>query len=274
VFERTVLITGATGGLGRYLAQRLAQRGDHVLLHGRSRERAERERAEIVEATGNDRVDVLVADLASLREVDRLADEVAGRYDRLDVLVNNAGVGTGEPGAPREESADGIELRFAVNYLAGYHLGRRLTPLLIAAAPSRVIAVSSAGQAPIAFDDPLLRSDYDGITAYCQSKLAQIMFTFDLADELAEYGVTVNALHPATYMDTPMVRRAGVSPRSSIDEGGEATLRLIVDPALDGHTGAYFDGTRERRAHEQAYQPEARVRLRELSDRLVADALS
>ncbi|MEU6265008.1 SDR family NAD(P)-dependent oxidoreductase [Saccharopolyspora shandongensis] len=270
--QRCILVTGATGGLGRALAHRLAETGSRVLIHGRSAERAEAVRAEIAAATGSDRLGVLVADLADLRQVERLANDVRLRCDRLDVLVNNAGVGSGPPESAREESADGVELRFAVNYLAGYHLTRLLQSLLIFSAPSRVVNVASAGQHPIDFDDPMLVRNYLGYRAYSQSKLAQIMFTFDLAERLRGTGVTVNALHPATYMNTAMVREAGVSPVATVAEGVAATMRLVADPGLDEVTGEYFHGTRACRALEQAYDGQARARLRKLSDELVERA--
>ncbi|MBB5158381.1 SDR family NAD(P)-dependent oxidoreductase [Saccharopolyspora phatthalungensis] len=270
--ERTILVTGATSGLGRALAHRLAAAGSRVLIHGRSAERTEETRAEIAAATGSDRLDAVLADLTELRQVARLANDVRLRCDRLDVLVNNAGTGSGAPGAGREESADGIELRFAVNYLAGYHLTRLLQSLLIASAPARVVNVASAGQHPIDFDDPMLVGNYFGTRAYAQSKLAQIMFTFDLAEQLRGSGVSVNALHPATYMNTAMVREAGVSPVSTVAEGVDATMRLVADPGLDEVTGGYFHGTRPCRALEQAYDAQARAQLRDLSDKLIEQA--
>jgi len=207
------------------------------------------------------------ADLASLDEVRAYAERIEGEHDRLDVLVNDAGIGMA---GPREESADGYELRFAVNYLAGYLLTRLLVPLLVRSAPARVVNVSSAGQVPINFDDVMLEREYSGVQAYCQSKLAQVMFTFDLAEELRDSGVTVNALHPATFMPTKMVRQAGASPMSSLEEGVEATRRLVDGPELEGVTGRYFDGLSEARAHPQAYRAEARRALRELSEELTA----
>ncbi|HEV2781875.1 MAG TPA: SDR family oxidoreductase [Actinophytocola sp.] len=269
----TVVLTGATSGLGRHLAERLAATGAHVVIHGRDAERLERAVAEIGESTGNDRVDAVLADLSELTQVDRLAGEIADRCDRIDVLVNNAGVGFGAPGAGRQVSADGVELRFAVNYLAGYHLTRRLIPLLVESAPARVVNVASAGQQPIDFDDPMMERSYDGVDAYRRAKLAQIMFGFDLADELRDRGVTVNALHPATFMDTAMVHEARTGVLSTVEEGSDATMRLIADPDLDAVTGRYFNGTREDRALDQAYDPGARARLRELSDRLIKQAL-
>jgi NAD(P)-dependent dehydrogenase (short-subunit alcohol dehydrogenase family) len=268
--EQTILITGATDGLGRALAAELAGEGATLLIHGRDDAKG-RETIEAIRArTGNEDLHWLRADLASLDEARALAEEVARGHERLDVLVNNAGIGTSEGGGGRMVSRDGHELRFAVNYLAGYLLTRLLLPLLKRSAPARIVNVSSAGQAPIDFDDVMLERRYDGVQAYCQSKLAQVLLTFDLADELRGRGVTATCLHPATYMPTKMVRESGVSPVSSLEEGVEATLRLVADPALDGVTGKYFNGLREAAPHPQADDPEARRRLRELSERICA----
>jgi NAD(P)-dependent dehydrogenase (short-subunit alcohol dehydrogenase family) len=263
--EQTILITGATDGLGRALARELTGGGATVLVHGRNESRGQ----EVVDEFGSDRARFLKADLSSLAEVRALAMQVADGHGRLDALVNNAGIGTAAPGNGRRvESADGYELRFAVNYLAGYLLTRLLVDLLERSAPARIVNVSSAGQAPIDFDDVMLERNYDGVQAYCQSKLAQIMFTFDLADELRDRGVTATCLHPATYMPTKMVHAAGVDPISSLEQGVQATLRLVVDPELDDVSGQYFNGPRPAEPHPQADAPDARRQLRELSDRL------
>ena len=262
---KTVLITGATDGLGRALAERAAGAGAHLILHGRSLERGHRAMEEIAAATGNDRLELATADLAELAQVENLAAGIARHHDRLDVLVSNAGIGTDVPGGPeRQESADGHELRFAVNYLAGYSLIRRLLPLLRASAPARIVQVSSAGQAPIDFDDVMLERSYSGVQAYCQSKLAQIMFAFDLAAELEGSGVSSTALHPATYMPTKIVP----TPTSTVAEGVDATWHLVADPEVNGVTGAYFNTFHEQPAHAQAYDADARRQLRELSERL------
>jgi NAD(P)-dependent dehydrogenase (short-subunit alcohol dehydrogenase family) len=267
--EQTILITGATDGHGRALASQLAARGARLILHGRDDERGATTLEEIRERTGNGELTFLRADLASLDEVRALAERVLEDNERLDALVNNAGIGTNLPGeGGRLESRDGYELRFAVNYLSGYLLTRLLVPLLVESAPARIVNISSAGQAPIDFDDVMLERHYDGIQAYSQSKLAQVMFTFDLADELTDDGVTATCLHPATFMPTKMVRAAGARPASSLEEGMEATLRLVADPELDGVSGQYFNGSRRAEPHPQARDPEARRRLRELSDEL------
>jgi NAD(P)-dependent dehydrogenase (short-subunit alcohol dehydrogenase family) len=263
--NRIALVTGATDGLGRAVVGELAADGWTVLLHGRDEARGQAALDEIRERTGNDALRLYLADLASLDEVRRLANAVLGAEQRLDVLVNNAGIGGS---GPRVESRDGHELRFAVNYLAGYALTRRLLGLLRSSAPARIVNVASAGQKPIDFDDVMLERDYDGLDAYCQSKLAQVMFTFDLADELRGTGVTATCLHPATFMPTKMVTDGGIEPVSTLEQGVEATLRLMRDPELEGVSGVYFNGTGEARADAQAYDEDARRRLRELSDRL------
>jgi NAD(P)-dependent dehydrogenase (short-subunit alcohol dehydrogenase family) len=141
-------------------------------------------------------------------------------------------------------------------------------PLLKKSAPSRIVNVSSAGQAPIDFDDVMLEHDYSGVQAYCQSKLALVMLTFDLAEELEGTGVTANCLHPATYMPTNMVTQAGIEPVTPLEDGIAATMRLIVSPEVEGINGHYFDGTSESAPHPQAEDPDARKRLRELSSEL------
>jgi len=266
--EQAVLVTGATDGLGRGVATELARDGATVLVHGRSPERLEATIASLRSDTGAD-VRGYRADFASLDEVRRMADEILEREPRLDVLVNNAGIGTTLPGdGERMVSADGHELRFAVNYLAGFLLTRRLEEKIVRSAPARIVNVSSAGQAPIDFDDVMLERGYTGVQAYCQSKLAQVMFTFDLAEELDPAEVTANCLHPATYMPTKMVRAAGATPASSVDQGRDATLRLVRDSDLGSVSGRYYSGVHEERAHPQAYDADARRRLRELSERL------
>jgi NAD(P)-dependent dehydrogenase (short-subunit alcohol dehydrogenase family) len=266
--DKTVLITGSTDGVGRVVAQRLGAAGARVLVHGRDAARGKATVAEIEAAGG--KAEFLAADLASLADVRRLAEAVRGRTDRLDILINNAGIGTA--GAKRQLSTDGYELRFAVNYLAGFLLTSELLPLLKAGAPSRIVNVASAGQQAIDFGNVMLTHGYDGVRAYCQSKLAQILFTIDLAEELKGSGVTVNALHPASYMNTTMVRQAGVTPWTSVETGADAILNLVTSPALEGRSGLYLDGQKEARADAQAYDAKARQQLRTLSLDLVGQA--
>lgn len=259
---RTVLVTGATDGVGRAVAEALGRRGATVLVHGRDAARGQAV-VDIIAATGG-RARFLAADFASLADVRRLADAVAAATDRLDLLVSNAGIGVAYGGMARSLSAEGHELRFAVNYLAPFLLVRTLLPLLRRAAPSRLVWVTSVGQAPIDFDNVMLETGYTGFRAYSQSKLAGIMAAFDLADELAG-SVNVQAVHPATLMPTTMVLQAGLRPSTPVDEGRDAILRAALDPALADASGGYFEGLKPVRAHAQAYDSVARERLRSLS---------
>lgn len=260
---KTALITGATDGVGRVVARRLGERGWRVLAHGRDPTRGAAVAAEIAAAGG--KAEFLPADLSALADVRRLAEAVRQRTARLELLVNNAGIGTSGGGPGRQTTVDGYELRFTVNYLAGFLLTNLLLPLIVKSAPARIVNVSSAGQQAIDFGDVMLVRGYSGGRAYCQSKLAQIMFTIDLARELEGSGVIANCLHPATYMNTTMVRQAGIAPWSSVDEGATAILNLALAPEIEGRSGLYFNGLREARANEQAYDAEARRRLHALS---------
>ncbi len=279
----TVLITGATSGLGRYLAVEVARSGWNVLAHGRDPARVAELSAELggpgdpsdpgyPGGLGGGGARGYVADLASLGDVRQLAARVSAEVPRLDVLVNNAGIGFGAPGEGRQVSADGHELRFAVNYLAPVLLTRLLVPLLTASAPSRVVNVGSLGQ--IAFDPygAEFEHGYNGVDAYRRAKLALAAFTFDLAEELEAAEVMVTCLHPATLMNTPMVTRGGITPVSTVEQGGAATMRLITDPALDGVTGQFFDGLAQSRAMPEAYDVDFRRKLREVTGGMLGEA--
>jgi NAD(P)-dependent dehydrogenase (short-subunit alcohol dehydrogenase family) len=254
--EQRILITGSTDGLGRGVAEELKRRGARVLVHGRDPAKVENTARDVGAEAG------LVADLADLDRVRRLADEAG----ELDTLVNNAGVIEWE----RRESADGHELTLAVNHLAHFLLTELLLPRM--REPARIVNVSSLGQAPLDWDDLMFERGYEGYTAYSKSKLAQVLFTIELAERLEGRDVTVNALHPATLMDTKMVTGNLGRPRSNVEEGVEAVVRLVADPELDGVSGRFFDGTRESAAHRQAYDPDARRRLWEESERLTRSA--
>ena len=262
--QRVVFVTGSTGGLGREVARSLAAGGDHVVVHGRSAERGVELVAEI-EAEGRGSAQLYLADFGSFDEVRALAHAIRRDYDRLDVLVNNAGIWLH---GPRQLSADGYELHFQVNYLSSYLLTRELLPLLRRSAPSRIVHVSSAAQRPIDFGNGMLEDENTDGRAYAQSKLAQIMLTFDLAEELAGSGVTTNAVHPASMMDTDMVLERGARVRSSVHDGADAVTHLIDGDDLG--TGGYFNQTAPTRANQQAYDKEARERLRTLAERLTA----
>jgi NAD(P)-dependent dehydrogenase (short-subunit alcohol dehydrogenase family) len=261
---KTVLVTGSTDGVGRYVAAELAAAGAKVLIHGRDRERGGT-LAEEVRRGGKGEAVFYQADLSSMAGTRQLADAVLADHKRIDLFISNAGIGSQNEGPQRQTSADGYELRFAVNYLSGFLLAHLLLPLLKASAPSRIVNVASLGQHPIDFDDVMITKNYSGGRAYAQSKLAQIMFTIDLAEELKGSGVTVNSLHPATYMNTTMVRAGGITPTSTVEQGGAAILHLAEGDDMADKSGLFFNGMQQARAIPQAYDEAARKRLRALS---------
>ncbi|HEY4003030.1 MAG TPA: SDR family NAD(P)-dependent oxidoreductase [Candidatus Xenobia bacterium] len=234
-----ILITGATSGHGRYLAERLAPEHD-VLVHGRDRERTQ-------QLAGQIGARPYVADLSSLGQVRRLAAEISA----VDALINNAGIGYGKA---RELSADGHELRLAVMYLAPVLLSR------LVKVTTTVLNVGSLGQAPIDFDDLQMEKAYDGLIAYRRAKLALAMATFDMAAERPD--LRVNVIHPATYMDTNMVRGGGGTPQNTVQHGGDNTLRVLETSM----TGTFFNEDKPSEAHPDAYRMDLRARLREATD--------
>ncbi|MDQ6835971.1 MAG: SDR family NAD(P)-dependent oxidoreductase [Actinomycetota bacterium] len=268
----SVLITGATDGLGRALAHRLAIDGATLILHGRDPAKLDRVTDETIDL-GALATHPLLADLSELSQVRDLAVAVADAAPRLDVLVSNAGIGSGLPDSrQRQVSRDGYELRFAVNYLAGFQLQLELLALLERSAPARIVNVASLGQHAIDFSDVMLERDYEGSRAYAQSKLAQIMAAFELATRVSPKLITVNSLHPGTYMPTKIVLNEIGHNVDSLEQGVEATRRLAVGADLDNVTGCFFNGLHEARADPQAYDPEARARLWELSTQLMASS--
>jgi NAD(P)-dependent dehydrogenase (short-subunit alcohol dehydrogenase family) len=261
---KTVLITGSTDGLGRELALALAAEGARVIVHGRNAERGQAVVDAISSAGGS--AHFHAADFASMQAVREFADRIAADYPRLDLLVNNAGIAFGRD-QPRHASPDGHELQFAVNYLAGWILVNRLRPNLAAAAPSRVINVSSLSAHPIDFDDVMLERPDAHSHGYGQSKLAQVSMTVELAPRFAEQGITMIALHPATLMNTTMVESIGVPPRTTVAEGRDHVLGLIRAPRLEA--GAFYvDGAVADTRDPQPKDAAARARLVALSEKL------
>jgi len=270
---KSALVTGSTDGLGRELALALAAQGAHVIVHGRNAERGQAVVDQIT-ATGIGSARFIAADFASMQAVRDFADTIAAAYPSLDLLVNNAGVAfMGDQ--PRRTSADGHELQFAVNYLAGWVLVNRLQPNLTAAAPSRVINVASGSADPIDFDDVMLEQPgayaQGEARGYGQSKLAQVSMTMELAPAFAAQGITMISLHPATLMNTTMVESIGIPPQSTIAEGRDHVMGLIMSPTLDA--GAfYFEAKPTDRIHPQALDRDARARLMTLSASLTGVA--
>lgn len=267
--NRTIVVTGSTDGLGRAISIALADRPELMLiLHGRNPTRLNDLANSLAQAPAS--VRTVRADFAEMAQVHHLADEIAQVTDHVSVLVNNAGIGRGTNGSGRQLTVDGHELRFAVNHLAPFALTRRLLPLLDRGAPARIVNVASIGQAPVDFDDPNLAHGYTGARAYRQSKFAMIAAGFALARQLDPRRVTVNSLHPATYMPTKMVLEAVERTIDSLETGRDATLRLILDPDLDGVTGQFFDHSQPAHAHPDAHDPRIQQRIWDLSTKLTS----
>lgn len=263
--QKTILLTGATSGLGRAVAQQLATPGVRLVLHGRNRERLEEVVAELADTEAA--IDVVQADLSDLGQVRQLAADVAELSEHLDVLVHNAGVGKGATDR-RQVSVDGYELRFAVNHLAPFALTQHLLPLLQAGAPSRIVNIASAAQEPLDFADPQLEHGYSGSRAYAQSKFAMVATGFRLATLLAPEVITVNSLHPATLMPTRMVQEGYGHTVDELQTGVDAVLRLVAAPELAGVSGQYFSSQQQAAAHPATYDVDVQQQLWSLSERL------
>ena len=272
---KTVLITGGTGGIGRAAAVGLATMGARVGITGRDRPRAEEAAAAIASDSSNPAVDVFVADMSSQAEVRRLAVEVLAAYPRLDVLLNNVGGFW----AHRHMTADGLEQTFALNHLAPFLLTNLLLDRLIASAPARIVTVSSGAQSmgKIDFDDLMGEQNYSGSGAYNQSKLANVMFTYELARRLEGTGVTATALHPGPDQHRlqcrgPVHGPAGQDPPTVHEESGarrgDADLPRQLEPG-GGVTGEYFSGRKAKKSHESSYDTAANARLWQVSADLV-----
>ena len=274
---KTVLITGGTGGIGRASAIGLAALGARVGVTGRDRARAEAAAAAIARESGNPAVDVFVADLSLQAEVRRLADDVLAAYPRLDVLLNNVGGFW----AHRHVTADGFERTFALNHLAPFLLTNLLLDRLKASAPARIVTVSSGAQSmgKIDFDDLMGERAYSGQQAYNDSKLANVMFTYELARRLEGTGVTANALHPGVTNtafgaeDTapgwgPLI--ALMRPfMKSPERGVDTPVFLASSPDVEGVSGKYFADRKAKASHKSSYDAATTARLWEVSAELV-----
>lgn len=268
--DQTILITGATSGLGRELARSLSNGPGHLILHGRSRQKLDELVAELDDAAAT--VDVVTADLAELAQVRQLADDVAELTDQLTVLINNAGVGKGSSDE-RELSSDGHELRLAVNHLAPFTLTLRLLPLLEIGAPSRIVNVASGAQQPVDFDDLHLEQDYSGNRAYAQSKFAMVATGFLLAEKLPPEVITVNSLHPATLMPTRMVEEGYGHTVDKLQTGVDAVRHLVESEDVEIISGQYFSIQQRSEAIPEAYDRQVQQRLWDLSEELTATRL-
>lgn len=274
--KHTVLITGATSGIGKAAAQAIAAQGSHVVLVGRNAAKTEAVAAELRQTSGNPHIDFMLADLSSMAEVRRLAAEFQARYRRLDVLINNAGAFF----MRRQETVDGLEMTFALNHLSYFLLTNLLLNLLQASAPARVVVVASAaeGGAKIDWEDLQMTKKYNGFQAYANSKRLNLYFTYELARRLAGTGVTANALHPGSVATgiwaNPFGRLGGVA-RSitrltmrSPEQGAETVVYLATSSEMEGVTGRYFVDKKPRYSSRASQEVEAAQGLWQISAEL------
>jgi len=263
--DKTILITGSTDGIGKQTALELAEMGATVLLHGRNPERADRVLNEIKKATGNDRIEAFIADLSSLKQVRNLAEQVLVKHDRLDVLINNAGVyETGH-----RISEDGFEMTFAVNHLAPFLLTLLLLDPLKNSAPGRIINVSSQVHASsIDFDNLQAEKHFSAYEAYSLSKLCNVLFTYELAERLKGSGITVNCLHPGV-IGTKLLKAGWGMGGSPVTEGSKTSVYLASAPELSKVTGKYFKNMRASKSSRISHDAETGKRLWHISEQLI-----
>jgi NAD(P)-dependent dehydrogenase (short-subunit alcohol dehydrogenase family) len=273
---KVCLVTGANSGIGKITALELAKMGATVVMTARNRAKGEAAQAEIKAQSGNQSVDLLLADFASLQETRRLAEEFKAKYPRLDVLVNNAGLYL----AKRLESTYGYEMTFAVNHLAPFLLTNLLLDVLKASAPARVITVSSAAHGGVRMDFDNLQNSrgYSGFRAYGQSKLANILFTYELSERLKGTGVMANCLHPGGVSTNFASNNSGLfgvvwsllKPfLRSPEQGAETSIYLASSPDLDGVTGKYFVDKTPVMSSRESYKRESWKKLWQVSEELV-----
>lgn len=262
---QTVLITGATDGIGKETALQLAEMGAKVFIHGRDRQKAEKARNEIIQESGQENVEIIIADLQEMRNVRKMAQEVKNRVDHLDVLINNAGIYLEE----YIQTPDGYEMTFAVNHLSHFLLTNLLLDLIIDSAPARIITVSSSahGSARFDFDNLNAEKKFHGWGAYCISKLGNLLFTFALSRRLEGTGVTANALHPGA-VNTKMLSKLGLSGKP-VEKGAETTVYLASSPEVENITGEYFSSKRIAQPSEQARDRELQEKFWRVSAEMV-----
>lgn len=272
------MVTGANAGIGKQTALEVARRGAHVIMVARSRERGEAARSEILAATGNDKVDLLLADLSSQADIHALAETYKARYDRLDVLVNNAGVYFSD----RQESVDGLEMTFALNHLGYFLTTILLWDVIATSGPARIVNVSSDAHrgAKLNFDDLQNNKRYQGFRAYGQSKLANVLFTYELDRRRNGADVTVNALHPGFVASNFGKNNGGVVGMfmkrivpmfgRSVEEGAATSVYLATSPEIEGVTGKYFSDSKAVQSSTESYDRQVAEKLWTVSEELTS----
>ena len=261
---KTVLITGSTDGIGKEIARQLAQKGWRVILHGRSEQRCRKAQKEIKKTTDNLNMDYVCADLTHLADIRKMARQVKERFGALNVLINNAGIFESQ----QKFSSDGIELTFAVNHLAYFLLSGLLLDILKQNTPARIVNVSSMAHAS-QFDFENIRGQkhYSGYEAYAQSKLANILFTFHLAEKLKDSGITVNCLHPGV-ISTKLLQAGWGMGGASVKQGAATSIYLASSPRVENLTGKYFSDSQISKCADVATDRTTQEHLWRLSEAL------
>ncbi len=272
---KVVIVTGATSGIGEVTARELAGMGASLVMIGRDRAKSDRVANEIRQKTGNTHVVYLVGDLSSQKDVRRLADEFKVHFSRLDVLLNNAGAVF----LTRRETVDGIEMTFGLNHLNYFLLTNLLLDRLVASAPARIVNVSSSAHygAQLYFDDLENKKGYNGMRAYGQSKLANVLFSYELARRLEGKGVTVNALHPGFVASNfaknnlgilkPLISLVQMGAISS-EQGAQTSIYLATSPEVEGVTGKFFDKMKAVESSPASKDEESARRLWDISAKM------
>jgi len=264
--NKTILITGSTDGIGKQSAIELAQVGSRIIIHGRNAEKCELTVKKIISLTGNLKIDYVVCDLSSLIEVKKMAESIKTQYEKLDILINNAGLYENE----KIFTLDGYESTFGVNHLAHFLLTILILDRLKSSAPSRIINVSSIAHSNCDFDLENLNSEkyFNNYNAYAISKAANILFTYKLAEDLKETDVTVNSLHPGV-ITTKLLRKGFNMQGASLEEGASTSVYLTSSPEVGGVTGKYFINSKESNSAPFTYDAELQGKLRDVSYKMV-----
>jgi NAD(P)-dependent dehydrogenase (short-subunit alcohol dehydrogenase family) len=255
-----ILVTGSTDGIGKATAIKLISHGCEVVIHGRNAKKGNMVRKELAKITGNTMPDLLIADLSVQDQIRQMAKDILSRYDRLDVLINNAG--TYQP--VRLLTREGVEITFAVNYLAPFLLTRLLFPLLRKSAPSRIVTVASSAHEDVRsidWDNLPAQEHYDAWGSYALSKFADIAFTYSFARMAKGSGVTVNCLHPGV-TDTKLLRSAFPGyPAITPEEGARTSVYLAISEKVTGRSGLYFDSEKPARSSDLTHDRSVQDRL-------------
>ncbi|MHA2021453.1 MAG: SDR family oxidoreductase [Candidatus Thorarchaeota archaeon] len=274
---KVCIVTGSNSGIGKETALALTGMGATVIMAVRDLERGETARAEIIKRTGKDTIDLMMCDLSSTQSIRQFVQDFSGKYDRLDVLINNAGAACHE----RQITEDGFERSLAVNYLGPFLLTRELLPLLERSAPSRVINLTSGlhARAKIDFDDIQSERNYKGMSVYQNTKLMILMYTYELARHLEGTGVTANVVQPG-FVATNLGANMGglrnkimfklVRPfQINAQKGAETSIYTATSPELEGVSGRYFAKSQERPSSEESYDESAQKRLWDVAESLL-----